>query len=330
MNYPALIVNLKKLRENCENIVSLCREKNISVTGITKSVFNDLAISETMLNAGCVGIGESRISNLKKIVSLPCEKLLTRVPLLSEIEDVIKFSDISLNSEFQTIKALNSCAKKEGKRHKIFLLLETGDFRDGEILENIYSVTDEILKLKNIEFLGIASNMGCLSDSFPTLDIFNQLLEIRDILEKKSNLKLWVSAGNSSFLNLLPLIEKQKRVTLRIGEGLLLGRDTVQKKTISGSFDDVFLLESEIIELKIKRERVRGVLAIGYVEINLPGLQPLDSNIILVGATSDHTIIEFKNNITDYKLGDRILFKVDYWTLLKIFSLPDVNKIYIQ
>ncbi|MGL4402148.1 MAG: alanine racemase [Fusobacteriaceae bacterium] len=329
MSYPILIVNLNKLSLNCKNIVSMCREKNISVTGITKSVFNDLAIAETILHSGCTCIGESRISNLKKIVSLPCEKLLTRVPLLSEAEDVVKFADISLNSEIETIKTLNSCAEKEGKKHKIFLLLETGDFRDGENIKDIHSVTDEILKLKNIEFLGIASNMACLSDSFPTTDIFSSLLDIREELEEKSGLKLWISAGNSSFLHLLPLISKQERVNLRIGEGLLLGRDTSKKTTLPGSFDDVFLLAAEIIELKIKNNSLRGVLAMGCVEINLQGLHPLDENILLTGVTSDHTIIEFKNNNTHYKLGDKILFKVDYWTLLKIFSLPDVSKIYI-
>ncbi|MGL5099011.1 MAG: hypothetical protein ACRC6B_03080, partial [Fusobacteriaceae bacterium] len=207
--------------------------------------------------------------------------------------------------------------------------LETGDFRDGENIKDIHSVTDEILKLKNIEFLGIASNMACLSDSFPTTDIFSSLLDIREELEEKSGLKLWISAGNSSFLHLLPLISKQERVNLRIGEGLLLGRDTSKKTTLPGSFDDVFLLAAEIIELKIKNNSLRGVLAMGCVEINLQGLHPLDENILLTGVTSDHTIIEFKNNNTHYKLGDKILFKVDYWTLLKIFSLPDVSKIYI-
>lgn len=329
MSYPVLIVNLNKLRVNCRNIVSACREKNISVTGITKSVFNDLAIAETMLNSGCTGIGESRIANLKKILSLPCEKLLTRVPLLSEAEEVVQFADISLNSEIETIKALDFWAEKQGKKHKIFLLLETGDLRDGEILENVHPMAEEILKLKNIQFLGIASNMACLSDSFPDLEIFKKLLDIRSELEEKSGLKLWISAGNSSFLHLLSHLPKQERISLRIGEGLLLGRDTVKKSTLPGSFDDVFLLAAEIIELKTKNSSLRGVLAMGYVEINLQGLRPLDENVLLVGATSDHTIIEFKNNSTQYRLGDKILFKVDYWTLLKIFSLSDVNKIYI-
>lgn len=329
MSSPLLIVNLNKLRINCKNIVSLCSDKNISVTGITKSVFNDLAIAETMLSSGCINIGESRVNNLKKIVPLSCDKILTRIPLLSEVEDVIQFADISLNSELETIKALDSCAKKRGKKHKIFLLLETGDFRDGENIENLFSTTEEIFKLKNIQFLGIASNMACLSESLPTLEIFNFLLKIRDELEVRSGLKLWISAGNSSFLHLFPLLNKQERVSLRIGEGLLLGRDTANKTTLPGSFNDVFILATEIIELKIKNGILRGILAMGHVEINIQGLFPLDTDVSILGATSDHTIIEFKNNVTHYKLGDKVLFKVDYWTLLKIFSLPDVEKKYI-
>lgn len=329
MSYPLLIVNLNKLSINCKNIISLCREKNISVTGITKSVFNDLDIAEAMLSSGCVSIGESRIHNLKKILSLPCEKLLTRVPLLSEAEEVVEFADISLNSELETIEKLNFWAEKKGKKHKIFLLLETGDLRDGENIENIFSITESIFRLKNIEFLGLASNMACLSENNPTLELFNSLLKLRENLEKRSGLKLWISAGNSSFLHLLPLLDKQERVNLRVGEGLLLGRDTANKTTLLGSYDDVFLLAAEIIELKIKNGSLRGVLAMGHVEINIHGLVPLDENILLAGATSDHTIIEFRNNVTQYKLGDKILFKVDYWTLLKVFSLPDIDKKYI-
>lgn len=329
MSYPLLITDLKKLERNCRKVIELCREKNITVTGITKSVFNDFPIAETMISEGCVNIGESRIANLKKISYLGCEKLLTRVPMLSEVAEVIQYADISLNSELEVVKKLSEAASMRGRIHKIFLLVETGDLRDGENLEDVEHTVSEILKLKNISLLGIASNMACLSDNAPNVKLFNLLLELRKKLEEKFNISLIISAGNSSFLHLLPELKKQERVNVRIGEGLLLGRDTGKNRTLPGSHDDVFILETEIIELKRKEGVLRGVLAMGKVESDPGGLVPLDSSIEVIGATSDHTIISFRGNETVYRLGDKISFKFDYWTLLKLFSLPDIEKIYI-
>lgn len=329
MSYPLLITDLNKLYKNCRNIIELAAERGISVTGITKSVFNDFPIAETMLSAGCNSIGESRIANLKKIKYLSCQKVLTRIPMLSEIDDVIEYADISLNSELEAIKKINERAKSLGVIHKIFLVVETGDLREGETLDNIESTVSEILKLGNIELLGLASNMACLSDNIPNLELFNFLLNLRKKIEEMFNISLILSAGNSSFLHLLPEIGKQERINIRIGEGFLLGRDTAQKKTLPGSFDDVFILETELIELKRKEGHLRGILAMGKVETDPEGITPLDPDIEVIGATSDHTIIRFRGDTTRYKLGDKMLFKVDYWTLLKLFSLPDIEKKYI-
>ena len=50
--------------------------------------------------------------------------VLIRIPMLSEVSDVIRLTDMSLNSELEVIKALNAEARKQGKLHKIILMAE--------------------------------------------------------------------------------------------------------------------------------------------------------------------------------------------------------------
>ena len=47
-------------------------------------------------------------------IKLPC--LLLRVPMLSEIPEVVRIADVSLNSEIEVLKALNEEAGRQGKQ----------------------------------------------------------------------------------------------------------------------------------------------------------------------------------------------------------------------
>jgi predicted amino acid racemase len=57
--------------------------------------------------------------------------MLIRVPMLSEVTDVIKLTDISLNSEEAVLKALNDEAIIQGKTHQVILMADLGDLREG-------------------------------------------------------------------------------------------------------------------------------------------------------------------------------------------------------
>lgn len=76
----------------------------------------------------------------------------------SETDEVVKYSEISLNSELKTIKNLNESAGKQGKVHKIILMIDLGDLREGIFFKNedeIFNAVEEILRLKNIQLFGI-------------------------------------------------------------------------------------------------------------------------------------------------------------------------------
>ena len=62
---------------------------------------------------------------------------------------------------------------------------------------------------------------------------------------------------------------------------------------------------------------LRGILAIGRQDVNPDGLSPLDKRVEIIGASSDHLIVNL-NDCPHYKVGDTLRFIPDYGALLKL------------
>jgi len=76
---------------------------------------------------------DSRTTNLKIIKKLrpDIETIYIKPPAKRNIKNVVQFADISLNTEYLTIKALSKEAKGQDKLHKIIIMIEMGDLREG-------------------------------------------------------------------------------------------------------------------------------------------------------------------------------------------------------
>jgi len=135
--YPRIEIDLKKLTYNAKFLLNMCNGKMIDVAVVTKVFCSEPKIVQGILDAGVKTIGDSRVDNLKKIVNLPCDKLLLRIPSLSEAREVIRYSDISLNSEIDTIKALSEEAVKAKKTHNIILMIDLGDLGEGVLEKDV-------------------------------------------------------------------------------------------------------------------------------------------------------------------------------------------------
>ena len=73
----------------------------------------------------------------------------------------------------------------------------------------------------------------------------------------------------------------------------------------------------------------RGIVAIGRQDVDHMALIPLDERIEVIGASSDHMIIDFTAAQDAYQLGDIIQFKMEYGAMLKLFTSEYVEKIYL-
>lgn len=350
--YPRVVVDLSKIRENVKFLTKKCEESQIDVVGIAKVFSGSTEIAKVLVEGGVKYLGDSRVENLKQYESLDVPKIMIRLPMKSQIKEVIKYVDISLNSEISTIALLNEEAGKQYRIHRIILMLELGDLREGILPQDVEEYMDQINSMGNIKLEGVGVNLTCYGGIIPSFENLGQLEKISDLIEKKYNLKLnIISGGNSSSLDLLLKNNMPSKVNnLRLGESLIFGRETAYGKDLEGCFYDSVKLEAEIIELKEKQShpvgevgfnafgkkpifidrgmRKRAILAIGEQDVDQSNLKVIDEKLIILGASSDHLLLDVTDSKKEYKVGDIVEFKLDYGSLLQLTTSPYVKKVF--
>lgn len=353
--YPKLIIDLNKLGTNIKNIKDLCEKQHIDVAGVIKGFTGctKAALKYDELNIPI--IASSRLEQLEPLKDKVKAKLMTiRIPMLSEIEDVIRITDISLNSEVEVLKALNKEAEKQNKIHNVILMKDLGDLREGfwdesEIIEASLLVENE---LKNLHLLGIGTNLGCYGSIVPTEEKLNELVSVAEKIEEKIERKLeYISGGATSSLPRLFEQNMPSRINmLRIGEGIIFPESLEEDWNCNVDFLEkgVFKLQTEVVEIKVKPshpvgeiyldafgnkpvyedigDRKRALVALGKVDYAfLDKLIIKEEGTFVVGASSDHTIIDITDAKRNIKVGDIIEFDLCYATLVYISNSNNIN-----
>ena len=70
---------------------------------------------------------------------------------------------------------------------------------------------------------------------------------------------------------------------------------------------------------------LRGIAAIGRQDVRTDGITPLDHDIEILGASSDHLLLDL-TKAKPYRVGDTISFGVDYGALLSASTSMYVSK----
>ncbi len=331
--YPKLIIDTLKLEENTRHIVDMF---DFPIMGVTKAFCAIPEVVAAMIKGGIAYVADSRIENLMKIeTNLP--KVLLRLPMISQLDLVVKEADMVLISELETIVKMNESAKKINKTMEIILMFDLGDLREGVWYKKDKSFVKEILALPNIDLVGIGANLTCFGGIIPTEHHTEMLESIKDELTLMgANIRI-VSGGNSSSLHL-----KNFGVinNLRIGEAILLARETAFANNIDAMHNDCFVLEAEVIEAGLKPSMPigdvgvdafgnvpvfedvgdidRAIIAIGKQDVDISSLI-FDGEVL--GASSDHLMVSGK-----YKVGEIVRFKLGYGGLLSTATSPYVKK----
>lgn len=354
--YPRLEINIEKLKTNLQVISNLLKKNNISLAMVTKAycanldIVNELVKDKNLIDY----LADSRIENLKEMRHINIPKILLRIPMKSEVEDVIRYADISFNSEYETIEKLNEEAKKVNKIHKIVIVVDLGDLREGYFVQkDLFDNIKKIQDLHNISIIGVATNLTCYGAVLPSEENLSKLVNIAEKFERDFNIDIKIiSGGNSSSLFLINENKLPSKINnLRIGEAILLGRETAYGKKIDGTFDDVFRLVCEVVENKEKPSvpvgekgldafgnkpvfedkgiMQRAILGIGRQDISIDSLYPIDKDIKVIGASSDHTIVDVTKSKNKYSIGDKIEFLLDYGGIMTASTSKYVKKYYI-
>lgn len=348
-----ITINPEVLRHNIDVIDGWMTKHGANWTLVTKVLCGHADTLHVLQKLGVRSMGDSRIDNLQAIERIVpnFESWYLRLPHLSAVPRIVAAADVSLNSEIEIIKAINQEAGRQNRVHRIIVMIELGDLREGILPGSLVEFYKQIFELPHIEVIGIGANIGCLAGAVPNKDQLMQLALYRELLELKFERKLpMISAGSSSVLPLLLEEQVPKAINhFRIGEAVFLGTDLINGGTLPGLRDDAITLEAEIIEIKEKnlvpmgdtslitpfesdipndenaeanpsRRGYRVIVAIGQLDTDVAGLTPRQPGFRLAGASSDVAVLNIGENDAGLKIGDSIQFGVNYSALLRLMS----------
>ena len=350
--YPRLLIDKEKFRHNVKEMLKKCHMNGQTMMAVTKVFCADHELVNILIEEKVDYIADSRIQNLMTFTS-PIPRVLLRLPMISEAEQIVKHSEISLNSEIETIKALNKESEKLNKKHGVIIMIDLGDLREGIFIEEeVYSTIEKTLKLEHIELKGIGTNLTCYGGVIPTTDTLLKLVEYKNKIQEKFDITLEiVSGGNSSNIELMDegLIPYGIN-NIRLGESIVLGRETAYGTDIDNLYNDVFTLEAEIIELKEKPSipigeigmnafgkvpvfkdkgnMLRAIIGIGKQDVDYLELIPFDT-LEAIGSSSDHIILDMSNTYNIYNVGEVVLFKLTYASVLSLSTSKYVKRVYV-
>ncbi|MDR2157076.1 MAG: alanine/ornithine racemase family PLP-dependent enzyme [Clostridiales Family XIII bacterium] len=354
--YPRVVLNEKKLRDNIAQIQMRCTEQGVNLVGVIKGCTGIPACAKAFEDAGCQYIGTSRTEQIRDAIRYGVKGpfMLLRIPMPSEVDEVVRLAEISLNSEIAVLRALNEAAKQQGKRHKVILMVDLGDLREGfwdreDLLAAACIVERE---LQHLYLAGVGTNLGCYGSIFPTVEKMNELVHCAERIEREIGRTLEILSGGAS--TSLPRIfnhDMPARINqLRVGEAIINAKDLHDLFGCDMSFmhQDVFVLEAEVIEVKIKPShpvgevtfdafgmkqvyedrgaRRRALLALGRVDYAFPDMiYPAEEGVQVLGASSDHTIVDIEDARRDIKVGDVMRFTLCYASNVFATSAPNVK-----
>ncbi len=357
--YPLLEINLKNLKQNSEAMNKKMNGMGLRVCGVVKVSDGDLLVSRAYLDGGCDQIGSSRITHLRELKSkgMRAETMLLRIPMECEIEDVVRYADISLNSDAGILEKLNEEAKRQDKTHSVIIMLDCGDKREGAAdLDELLMLCRKAEDLPNLKLLGIGTNWGCVSGVEPDANNLEFLAQGVKLVEDSIGRKLdIVSGGNSTLLvwiysgGRLPKEINHIRIggtianpiNFRINRGIVL----------EGSSEDTFRLDAQISEVKTRDTKLkngginwkgeaihtvdrgmrkRAIIDLGSADIgDCKNLIPQDKKIEVIAASSDHIVLDITDCTKKYKTGDVVSFYLKYSALLFAFSTRHITRRYV-
>ncbi|NJP20448.1 MAG: alanine/ornithine racemase family PLP-dependent enzyme [Hydrococcus sp. CRU_1_1] len=349
---PRIEITLSKIQHNARMLSELYGQKGISLMGVSKAVLGDPFVAEAMILGGVKFIADSRLENIQRMknAGISTQFVLLRTAL-SQAESIVENVDISLNTEIEAIEKLSHYAYLHNKIHQIILMVEMGDLREGILPCDLFPFIKRTLSLPYIKIMGLGCNLACYGGIKPDNQNMRELSVLTDTIEKEFQISLpIISGGNSANYEWYESATEVGRINnLRLGELILLGRETANRKAIAGLYASAFKLVAEVIESKEKPSlpfgeicqdafgnvpvfqdrgiQRRAIVALGRQDTLVSGLSP-NNNFEILGASSDHVVLNSKNY--DLKVGSEVNFNLDYGSLLAAMTSPFIKKQFIK
>lgn len=348
-------LNTDKLADNYQYLDRLFSEHNVKWSVVTKLLCGNKKYLEVLLNLGVKEVCDSRVTNLRRIKAIDpnVETAYIKPPPKRSVRKIVEYADVSFNTEYETIRLLSEAAVQLGKTHKVIIMIELGELREGVMRDDFINFYARVFELPNIRVIGIGTNLTCMYGVLPNHDKLIQLSLYKELIEAKFDRKIPYVSGGSSVT--IPLIFRDLLPEgvnhFRVGETLFLGTDVYNNKPFTQMHNDVFKLYAEIIELTEKpnipmgelghnltgeikefdgrqkqQSSFRAIIDLGLLDIESDHLKPVDDNINLVGESSDMIVVDLGDNPNKYKVGDLLEFRMTYMGTLRVMNSEYVEK----
>jgi len=192
MTTPRIEIDLAKIAHNAKKLMELYGSKGIGVIGVTKVVCGDPRIADVLVKSGISVLADSRIANIRRMreAGTQAQFVLLRTPIPSQAESAVKYTDISLNSELSVVKSLSKFAVEYNATHKIILMVELGDLREGIMPLDLEDTVRTVIEMDGIELVGIGTNLACFGGIKPDEEKMGYLSSLAGEVEEKFGLTL--------------------------------------------------------------------------------------------------------------------------------------------
>lgn len=350
-----ITLHRERLRHNYKWLTGLFSQHGIEWGIVTKLLCGNKLFLQEIIGLGTREIHDSRVRNLKVVKGIDpdIQTVYIKPPPNRSIRSVIRYADVSFNTEFETMRMLSEEAVRQNKTHKVIIMIEMGDLREGVLGERIVDFYKSVADLPNLNIVGLGTNLNCLHGVMPSHDKLIQLSLYKQLIEAHIGRQIpWASGGTSVTV---PLLLKKLCPAginhFRIGEMLFFGLDLFTMETIDGLNDDVLVLDAEIIELNEKpkvpvgelaqdpsgevyeineddygKTSYRAILDIGLLDVNPEYLIPVEKDVTISGASSDMIVMDLGESDRGLKVGDLMRFKLRYMGALSLMNSDYIEK----
>jgi ornithine racemase len=280
--------------------------------------------------------------------------MLLRIPSPSSVADVVRCADYTLNSSLETLGLLAGAARSAGLRHRVVVMVDVGDLREGVWPDRAVELVRGASRLEGLEVAGLGCNLACYGGVIPSPANMRALIDVRDACREATGLpRDLLSGGNSAALPLLLSGEMPPEINhYRIGEAIILGRNVIDRSPWPGTRQDTFRLVAEVVEVESKPSvpigergqdafggscefvdrgvRRRAICNIGRQDVVVDGIAPEDPGILVLGGSSDHLVLDVEDAGERVKVGTELAFFPGYGALLALSTSPYVQKVVIR
>lgn len=347
-----------RLQHNHSFLTRLFANRDLTWGVVTKMLCGNPLYLKEILDLGVTEVHDSRISNLRAIKKLSphIQTVYIKPPPKNSIASLVRWADVSFNTQLETIRYLSQEAVRQDKLHKIIIMVEMGDLREGVMREDLLAFYEHVFRLPCIRVVGLGTNLNCLNGVMPSAGKLEELAQFKGLIERTFNREIpWVSGGTTVTLPLLIRGDLPASVNhFRVGEALFFGADLFTGTTIQGMCDDVLTLFTEIIEIHEKpmvpegelgrdprgnitevdpaligKTSCRAIVDIGYLDINPDYLLAVDSDLVILEASSDMLVLDLGTNPRELKVGDHVSFNLKYMGALGIMNSRYIDKVVV-